>query len=146
MTKIERIYIGIALAISAVFLALMIVGCTPGLDGARQALSAAERVQTQTIHAFEEYDKEHQQALVDAAETAEAGKKALLDYRIKRGKLVQVVLDSAAVTSVGATLIPLVERGAKKDKDLTAWLSDLLAAGLKMRQALAAFGVPGGAP
>lgn len=128
-----------AVVLLLVLAGLSLGGCAPGLDGARQALSAAERVQTQAIYEVEKYDEEHQADIVTAAPTLEEGQKALMAYRTKRGQVVKVILDAAAVTAVGRTLIPLVERGVKKSADLDGWLSDLLAAGLKIKDALASF-------
>jgi hypothetical protein len=120
-------------------LAVLSAGCAPGLDGARQALSTAERVQTDTIHALETYDAERQENIVKAATTVEDGKRQLLAYRAKRDAVVNIINDAAAVTAVGETLIPLVQSGVKKQTDLDVWLAELLKVGLSLRQAIADF-------
>lgn len=151
LNRWEKFFAVTAVGIYGFLIASIVViscpGCAPGLDGARQALSTAERVQSTSIKALEQYDTDHQMAIVAAAKTQADGEKSLADYRLQRGKVVSAILDAAAVTQVGVTLIPLVELGQKKSSDLATWLTNLLAAGIKMREALAQFGVPaGGAP
>jgi len=138
VSRIEKGVVVFLFAASVVTF-LMAASCAHGLDGARQALTAAEKIQTDTILLIEKYDVERQADIVKAAPSLELGQRHLFDYRLKRDAVVKVVLDAAAITSVGETLLPLVEHGQKKQTDLDLWLKDLLTAGLKVREAVNEF-------
>lgn len=120
-------------------------GCGPTLiDDARRALTLAEQVQTRSISALEQFDRDYQTRVTVEAIAAghpEQAEAQLATYRTQRSDVVKVVLAAAAATAAGAALIPLVERGLRRDLDLEAWLRDILDVGLKLRTALITFGV-----
>jgi hypothetical protein len=128
-----------AAAVVALSALAWISGCAPGLGGYQQALSNAEHVQSGAISALEQFDAQYQAEVVAKATSEADGKAKLEVYRAKRNAVIKVVQDAAAVSAVGAALIPLVERGLKKVTDLDAWLSDLLPAVLRVRQAITTF-------
>lgn len=137
----------LCLAGFGIFAALTFAGCAPGTDGARQALTAAEQLETQAIGSLESFDATYQAQIVEQHKVdVPGGEKALQAYRIKRAEVVKVVLDVATVTATGKPLIALVDLGLKKSSDLGAWLASLIESLAKLRTALSAFGVslPGG--
>lgn len=135
----------ILMAASGALFALALPGCAPGVTGSYQTLGNIAKAGETSARTFESFDREHQLALVaegkKAGKTKEQVEADLSEYQKKRGPVTLAFSVLAGLVQSGYALLPLVERGLKKDKDVAAWLSEVLAATGQLEEALARVGV-----
>jgi hypothetical protein len=121
-------------------------GCASGVYGAYQTLGNTAQVLEASTKAFESFDHDHQLAIVKRDKDAghpEQSEADLAAYHDQRAPVAKAFIDAGATVQAGYALLPLVERGLRKDDDLNAWLTDLFNAAQKIRQALVTLGVSG---
>lgn len=121
-----------------VVLALLVAspGCGGSFtDTANKTLSTSLAATNAARDQFISWDKAHQMELVDAAATKEEAEAALAAYRAKRVKVIRAF--TIAYTSIGAAaaLIPLVDKGIKKELDLLPLLTDVAAGVAAVKEA-----------
>ena len=120
-----------------VVLALLAVGCGGAsfTSTAHKALNTSLASTNAARDQFLAWDKAHQMEIVDVADTKEAAQAGLAAYRAKRLPVIKAF--TIAYTSIGAaaSLIPLVDKGIKKDTDLIPLLGDVAAAVGAVKQA-----------
>jgi hypothetical protein len=86
--------------------------------------------------AFVDYDRDHQMAIVDDATSREEGEANLRAYRAQRAHVMRAFTAVYSSISAAAALVPLVERGEKKDADLRAALFEVMRAVIEMKNAI----------
>lgn len=109
---------------------------TPATDTADKALSTALAAANAARDSFVEWDKAHQLAIIDDAATREEGAAALAVYRDKRGKVLRAFVAAYASISAAAALVPLVERGERRDADLIGLITEAVAAVQAVKHAI----------
>ncbi len=110
-------------------------GATSFVDTTHKTLATSMAATNAARDQFLSWDKAHQLEIVDGADTKEEAQGALASYRAKRLKVIRAF--TIAYTSIGAAvaLIPLIERGIRKDIDLIPLLSDVAAASIAAKEA-----------
>jgi hypothetical protein len=123
-------------------LAVSLCACgakTSYLKDAKKTLSVAYDVTKTADSTFAEWSKEHQAQIVAKASSREEAEKALADFRAKRQPVIKAfALAYTAIGSVAAAL-PLVEKGVKKEGELTPLLFDALKAANDVKAAIQTF-------
>ncbi len=133
------------MAVSGLFFVLILPGCAGGVLTGYQTLTNISKSGEASARAFEEFDRQHQLSIV--ADGRKAGKTEVqiqdeLDsYRKKLEPVVKSFSILAGLIQAGYALLPLVERGVKKQKDLDLWFSDILRASGELVSTLAKLGV-----
>ena len=89
-------------------------------EAIKVALTATNEARTQ----FTAWDKQHQLSIVDKAQTREQAESELQSYREKRQKIIQAFTVAYSSMAAASALVPLVQAGEKKEKDLFVLLVD----------------------
>lgn len=112
-------------------------GCGGGsfTDHAHRSLNTALAATNAARDEFVAWDKAHQLELVDAAATKEAAEAALTAYRSKREPVLRAFTITYTTIAAAAAMIPLVDRGIKKDVDLLPLLSEAATAAMAIKDA-----------
>lgn len=129
-------------ALPVIIFALALSACASAPKVAYQTLAATAQSLETSRATFVDYDRLHQSEIVSAAK--KAGKDPapeLYAYREKRKKVVEAFDYAKAVVLSGKAVMPLVESGVAKSKDVDIWIKQLLEAANQVRAALAAVGV-----
>lgn len=123
-------------------LAVLLCACaakTSYLKNANKTLTIAYDVTKTADSAFSEWSTEHQAGIVAKSVSREEAEKKLAEFRAKR----QPVLKAFAIayTAIGsvAAALPLVEKGIKKDAEMTLLLLDALKAANDVKKAIQTF-------
>ena len=121
----------------AVVLALFVVGCGGAsfTDTAQKTLTTSLAATNAARDQFLSWDRAHQLELVDAATSPDDAKADLATYRAKRVKVIRAFTITYTTIGAAAALIPLVERGIKKDTDLIRLLIDVASATAAVKDA-----------
>ncbi len=123
------------------WLALMMVGCAPGVDGMRQAITNCAVTVAAGYKTLGEVDSRVQSRIRIQANTDAAGARVAFEAHTKRYDIAAKALDAAtAAVGTANAAIPLVERGLTKDKNAAGWIADLIAVGLRVTAALTQLG------
>lgn len=116
-----------------------LVACSGSVkQRADTALSTALAATNAARDQFLAWDKAHQLELVEAAQTREQGEASLAAYRAKRAPVLHAFTVAYASIGAAAALVPLVERGIRKDTELTGLIAEAAAAIAAIREAVAA--------
>ena len=105
-------------------------------DKANKTLATSLAATNGARDSFLAWDKDHQLGLVDKATSKEEAVAALAVYREKRAPVLQAFTVAYSVIGAAAALIPLIERGEKKDFDLIPLLVDAASATSDIRAAI----------
>ena len=108
----------IIVAVVIATMALMLGGCAPGVLGAKQAVSAAERASASSLRAFGDLDASRQSAIVaEAAARSDPawGRHALDEYRARRGGVLVAIAALDAVIAGSRAAIVAVDAGGRID-------------------------------
>lgn len=138
-----RIFVGALLVTCGMGVLVAMTGCAHGVTGAYQTEANVANSTDAAIKGFMSFDHDYEIALGDKSngKTPDQRQADLKAYRVKRIYVNKAFADANAALSTGHALLPLVESGIKKQTDMNAWLSQLLAAAQEVQQALAAVGV-----
>jgi hypothetical protein len=131
------------LAWTWVFFVCSLTSCVGGIWSAKQTIATAAEVQAKAFKLFEQYDADHQRAIVDEARehgTYAQGAVKLREYRQRRKAVTDVLKYAGHATLMAESLIPLVERGLAKKSELDFWLAEIITAGIKISAAFKALG------
>jgi len=118
---------------------LIITACACGgsiTKNADRSLATALAATNAARESFVGFDKDHQLALVDKAETRENAESALAQYHYDRRHVLRAFTAAYSAIGAAAAMIPLVERGEKKDADFRAILFDAVSAALEVKNAV----------
>jgi hypothetical protein len=131
--------------VAALVLFVFVAGCASGISGARQAVVAAMQSSVTAMDSIKKYDASYQQAIILKG-LKEKGDplwtmNELIKYRQARAKLVDAVNKVNACIATINALIPLVDKGIKKEKDLQDWVQKLAELMPKLYEAMSVFGV-----
>jgi hypothetical protein len=89
-----------------------------------KALSTALTATNAARDQFTQWDKQHQLDIVDKASTREEAEGGLKEYREKRQKIIQAFTVAYTSMASAAAMVPLVQAGEKKDRDLIMLLAN----------------------
>ena len=110
-----------------------------------QPVNHAVSVMAQAQNGLQQYDKDHQQQIVNdaikAGDPASAEPK-LQAWRAQRSGIVKAIQGVWDAIAVAATALPLVEHGVKKNADLSTWISTIYKNLEALKTALSDAGVP----
>lgn len=127
---------------NSVFLLVVLVVVTACSGSIKQradtALSTALLATNAARDQFLAWDKAHQLELIAAAQTRAQGEAALAAYRAKREPVLHAFTVAYAAIGAAAALVPLVERGLRKDTELTGLIAEAATAIAAIREAVAA--------
>ena len=117
-------------------------GCAPGVDGMRQAITNTAVTVAAGYKTLGAVDLQVQTRIRLQAKSDPKAATAALDEHIRRYDIAAKALDAAAAAvSTANAAVPLVEKGAAKEKNAGAWIADLIAVGLRVAAALKDLGV-----
>jgi hypothetical protein len=100
-------------------------------------------VQTEAHRLLEKYDENHQAKIVDEARKSgnlAEGSRRLEEYRQKRKGAIEALQYAGHATLMANALLPLVESGVNKEKELDEWLLKIAESVGKIYQAFRALG------
>lgn len=97
-------------------------------DRTNKALGTAIVATNAARDQFTEWDKQHQLDIVDRATTREQATGGLKAYRQKRQKVIQAFTVAYTAMASAAVLVPLVQAGVRKDRDLIKLLAESIGA------------------
>lgn len=118
---------------------LVITACACGgslTKNANKSLATALSATNAARDTFVDFDKDHQLGLVDDATSREDAESALAKYRSDRARVLQAFTAAYSAIGAAAAMIPLVEKGEKKEADFRAILFDAVAAALEVKNAV----------
>lgn len=117
--------------------ALAMVACAPGVSGFRQSVAETATVVASGYKALGVADAQVQARIRVQAKSDPVFARVALDEHLKRYNIAAKALDAGVVAVEAANAsAPLVERGIAKDKDVAAWVADLVTVGLAVAAAL----------
>jgi len=105
------------------------------VDRAQSTLNTSLVATNAARDEFTAWDKAHQQQLVDESETQQEAKIKLIDYRKRRAPLLRAFTVTYATIGAAAALLPLIDRGLKKEADLVPLLTEIVEATGAIRDA-----------
>lgn len=116
---------------------LLLHGCGGSFSQkARKSLNTALAATNAAQAGFVGWDKQHQLDIVDRSTSKEEATAALVGYRAKRQAVVRAFTISYTSIAAAATLIPLVERGERKDAELAGLLLEVVNAASAVKKAI----------
>lgn len=104
-------------------------------DRAHRTLNTTLAATNAARDEFVAWDKAKQLELVDAAETKEAAEAALAEYRRKRAPVLRAFTIAYTSIAAAAAMVPLVDKGIKKESDLVPLLTDAVNAAVELKKA-----------
>ncbi len=122
---------------SVAVLFLFVAGCGGAsfTDTANKTLSTSLAATNAARDQFLSWDKAHQMELVAVATSPEEAKDALAAYRAKRMPVIKAFTITYTSIGAAAALVPLVEKGIKKETDLIRLLVDVASAASAVKDA-----------
>jgi hypothetical protein len=103
---------------------------------ANEALSKTMAATNAARDSFKVWDKEHQMLLVERADDSADVIRAVSAYRERRAHVLDAFTKVYTVIGAAAALVPLVERGERRDLELTAALVEVVVAFDAVRKAI----------
>ncbi len=115
-------------------------GCSNGCAGttkhADKSLSTVLAATTAARDSFVAWDAQQQTWIVEQATTREEGEARLKNYRDKRQKVLKAFTIAYQSLASAAAVMPLVERGERKESEFESYLRDALNAILVIKEAI----------
>ncbi len=125
-----------AASIATLWVVLSACGGGSIIKQADKSLSVALSATNAARDNFVAYDKNHQLTIVDNATTREEGEAAQKAYRGERDAVLRAFTAAYSAIAAAAAIIPLIEKGDKKERDLRALLADALKAAISVKDAV----------
>lgn len=122
-----------------VFIALLALGCGSRAQFVKRSsttLSIALVATNAGRSAFVDWDKSHQKSIVEAAKSVEEATTKLKSYRTNRRVVIRAFTVAYSSIAVAAALIPLVEKGVRKELELVAVITAAVQAAAAVKAAL----------
>lgn len=114
-------------------------GCGGSItEQARDTLATALTATDAARDGFIEWDAAHQQGLVERATSREDAEAKLRNYRRSRERVLKAFTVSYAAIAAAAAMLPLVQRGEKRETDLVGLVVDAVEAATEVKAAIAA--------
>ena len=113
----------------AVLVLFLVVGCGGSfVHKANKTLVASLAVPNAARDGFVSWDRAHQLELVDSSATKAEAVARLKTYRAKRAKVLKAFTVAYVSIDIAVALMPLVDKGLKKETDLLPLLADVAVA------------------
>jgi len=113
-------------------------GCAGATKRADKSLSTILAATNAARDSFTVWDTEHQQQIVEAAATKDAGRTNLARYREKRATVLKAFVVAYQSLASAAVLVPLIERGERKQGEFDAYLTEAFKAILVIKESIGA--------
>jgi len=116
--------------------ALLLTACGSSFVDRTQSTLNTSLVATNAARdEFVAWDKAHQQELVATSETQQEAADKLAEYRKKRAPILRSFTVAYATIGAAAAMLPLIDKGLKKEADLVPLLTDIVRATIAIRDA-----------
>ena len=120
----------------------LLVGCGSRAQFVKRSnatLSTALAATNAARSAFVDWDRSHQKSIVDSAKSAAEATAKLSSYRAKRRAVIRSFTVAYSSIAVAAALLPLVEKGTRKELELVAVITAAVQAVAAVKAAMDAF-------
>jgi hypothetical protein len=121
-------------AIAALVLVVLAACGGSFTDKANKTLATSLAATNAARDQFLAWDKAHQLELVDGATTKDEAEAKLAAYRMKRQPVLKAFTAAYVSIAAAAAMLPLVDKGIKREFDLIPLLSDAVSAALAVKE------------
>lgn len=120
----------------AAIVVVLLVACGGGsfTDKANKTLATSLAATNAARDQFLAWDKAHQLELVDGSTTKDEAQAKLAAYRMKRQPMLKAFTMAYTAIGAAAAMLPLIDKGIKKEFDLIPLLSDAVSAALAVKE------------